>query len=141
MKKRSAHVIVRKANSEQEYSSDFDSAKIFAQKVKARHGQGSLSDKVACSEHVCKYWYYPGGRDAFPFQTDAWYVEKYYPYAEGGPLCVDEPMDIEEIELCKKKARHLAECGFRYVWLTKEMTVDEAIAQLREHQQCLGQQR
>jgi hypothetical protein len=132
-------VIVRKANSEAEYVSDFDPARVLAQKVAARHAHGTLSDKIAGSDLVSRFWYFPFGRDAFPFDSNSWYVEKYYPYAEGGPLCVDEPIDLEEIELCKKKARHLAECGIRYVYLTKAMTTDEAIAQLREHEKCLGQ--
>jgi len=102
---------------------------------------GSLSDKLAGSSIVKLYWYYPEGASVFPNEPMYWYVEKFYPYALCGTLCVDEPIDYEEIEKCKVKAEHLAKHKLPYVWLRRGMSFDEALAQLKEHLEKCGLQR
>lgn len=53
-------------------------------------------------------------REAFPFDVKMWCVRKMFPYAEGGPVYIDEPYHKEEIERCQKKIDVMTKQGYRY---------------------------
>lgn len=68
-------------------------------------------------------------RDAekhFPHQPMMRTVEKYYPYAKGGPLLVDEPNTEREVTACQEKAKILKSLGYRYLILQSDVDEFEA---------------
>lgn len=61
-------------------------------------------------------------------------VQKFFPYAEGGALYVDEPTDPQEERECGLKAAAIKKEGLRYIVITRDMhdmEETEALAELR----------
>jgi hypothetical protein len=92
----------------------------------------SVAEKVARSSIYTTNWYYPGSQKDFPYHERLKRIDRYFPYAEGGPLLVDEPMDEAELALCERKRPKLKERGFRYVILGLGSTFEDALFQLGE---------
>lgn len=59
-------------------------------------------------------------------------VEKYFKHAKGGPLFVDTPQTLKEVEDCKVKAMAMAKEGLRYCYIAPEMELEDVTAQLEE---------
>jgi hypothetical protein len=89
----------------------------------------SIPDKLARS----KFFYVNYQWKQRPI-TDArqwfYYVDRYYPHAEGGPMFIDDPKTEEEINRCKEKAIALLSEGKRYVYILRKQSVDEILSQL-----------
>jgi len=105
------------------------------EKVHREH-KASLTDRIANSEEFFRNWYYPGGAEKFPTDAICRKVDRYYPYAEGGPLCIDifdDPTDVdrrkEEID---KKTPVLKEAGLRYLLLKPHMDFNLAMQELEQ---------
>ena len=98
----------------------------------------TVSDQVAGDRFYYLNQYFPGGREAFPGNVRMHVTHKYYPYAKGGPLYVDEPQWPFALEECKRKQVFLKSKGIRYVLIQPETTVEQAFEQLGEL--CPGQQ-
>lgn len=81
----------------------------------------TVADIMAGQNLFCKLnWYYPGGKDAFPYDPKMQYVTRCYPYANGGQLLVDEPKNENEAKLLlEKKAPLMRQLKFRYVILLR----------------------
>jgi hypothetical protein len=90
----------------------------------------SLAEKLANDLFHYKNWYYKGGQEKFPMAPQMQYVDKYFPYAEGGPLAVDEATYLDDVNTLKLKKEILKESGIRYVCLVAEMTDLEAMEQI-----------
>lgn len=95
-----------------------------------RNRPGSISDIVANSKFYYVNWYYPEGRKEWPQHNNLRHVQKMYPYAEGGPLLVDEPRLPYEFINCEMKAKVLKRLGYRYLVIRPKMTVEEAMMEL-----------
>lgn len=80
-----------------------------------------FSDTLVNGNLFCHInWYYPGGPEAFKYDTRLQYVSKCYPYAEGKKLLVDEAKNEAEAEWFKeKKTPLMKELKFRYVILLR----------------------
>jgi hypothetical protein len=81
----------------------------------------SLAEKIAGDKLYYKNYYYPGGRESF-METRGQTVDKFFPYAEGGPLFVDEVSRLENPELFEKKTKMMEHLGHRYVAILPGMS-------------------
>ena len=90
------------------------------------------AQKVAGHPMWHKNWGYRGGIDVFPHSASMRYVLWYFPHAIGGPLYIDEPTTKQEIEACEKKSKAIKVLnnGYRYIYITTEMSVAEALTEL-----------
>jgi hypothetical protein len=69
----------------------------------------------------CKInWYYPGGREAFPSNSRLWTVDRYFPYAQGGPVLADLVQLEHKFEEAKVKAKFFAAKNIKYVAITQD---------------------
>ena len=133
MRKAQARTIVPKGNSvpftrllsEEEISEDRVSA-IIARRANFESVPDKLTGDKLCSIN----WYYPGGREAFPYKPDCRYVSRYYPNAKGGPLAIDTPNTPEELELSKLKVPHLEKAGVQFYIIDKKKTLEEMLFEL-----------
>ncbi len=89
-----------------------------------------LAAQVADSTTYCRNWKFKNSDKHFPHEPLMRRVDKYFSYAKGGPLMVDEPTNKLEIAECTRKAVALRKEGHRYCFITKDMTLAEALAQL-----------
>lgn len=91
-----------------------------------------LAAQVAGSTTYVRNWKIPRAREHFPFDPLMRSVDKYFQFAKGGPLFVDEPKTPADIERCKQKAKVAAKEGIRYCYVTLGMKIDEARKQIVE---------
>ena len=90
----------------------------------------SLSDRLAGDQFYYLHHYWPGCRAFERDNPRLRIVKKFYPYAEGGELYVDEPVfPFQKLE-CERKAPIMRAAGLRYVVIEPDTTYDEALAQL-----------
>lgn len=89
----------------------------------------SIADRIAGSTFHYRNWYYPGGREQWPQNEKLRYVDKMYPYAEGGQLLVDEPTHQFQIDACEQKKKFLQDKGFRYVIVRPRMSLEDVMAE------------
>jgi hypothetical protein len=87
----------------------------------------SIADRIAGSTFHYRNWYYPGGREEFQQNEKLRYVEKMYPFAEGGQLLVDEPTHQFQIDACELKRKFLQSKGFRYVIIRPNQTLEQVV--------------
>lgn len=99
-------------------------------KVLDRSALLGISAKIAGSTICNRNWPWKNARTHFQNQPLLVTVDKYYPWAEGGALFVDEPVTAEEEKMCEKKAPFLKKEGLRYLVIKREMTEAEARAQV-----------
>lgn len=98
----------------------------------------SIADRIAVDRFYFLNQYYPGGKEAFPGNNRMQVTTKYYPYAQGGKLYVDEPVTDFLIVECRRKIPVMRKNGVRYVLIEPDMTLEQALVQMGE--QCPGQQ-
>lgn len=91
-----------------------------------------IAEKIANDKLCYLNWYFPRSAELFPNNASMRYVTRYFPYAEGGPLLVDEPRDGFEFELCKQKAPILRAEGHRYLIVSHDTTLADALSQIGE---------
>ncbi len=92
---------------------------------------GTLAERIAQSKIYMGNWCWDIEREHFKDAPRLRTVDKFYPYAQGGPLLVDEPRSAYEVEECKRKAVVLKSLGMRYAYLTLGMQDIDAWEQLR----------
>lgn len=92
----------------------------------------SRSEKIAGSKICLMSWVFPGAREAFPHEPKLRSVQKYFPYAEGGALLVDEPERLGDELECQRKAKVIRKLGFRYLILTRSMSENDARFELSQ---------
>lgn len=99
-----------------------ESKEDIVKRVLARRNFKSLAERVAGDSLFYKNYYYPGGRSFFTQQqNELLTVDKYFPYAEGGALYIDEPMFEYEERDCEKKAQAMKVLGLRYLIIKRNM--------------------
>lgn len=94
-------------------------------------GWRSLAEKIAQSGLYKKGHFVPILKEAFPSNNVMWHIDRFFPYAEGGPIFIDEPTREPDILESKLKQKLLRQNGFRVVVLTPGITFDEAMLQLQ----------
>lgn len=106
-------------------------------KIAARQDFEGLAEQLANSREVELRYAYDGGEKHFDVESDPYLliVDKYFPYAEGGPLLVDEPVQPHHRERCERKRPVLEALGLCYVVITPETTEEDAFMELDE---CRG---
>lgn len=92
----------------------------------------SMAEKVAKSTIYVKNWYIPQAIHEFPFDDRMKRIDKFFPYAVGGPLLVDEPSDAKEADKCHAKALKAKAWGYRYIVLEMDTDLFNALTQLGE---------
>lgn len=141
-KTKSIQVIVPNTKQEVTYPDDFNETKILARKAALRtSAEMTHAEKIAGSKIVRKNWIYPNATQLFPFQPRHRYCDLLFPFAAGGALAVDEPLDDEDAAACCLKRQHLAKKCIRYVYITRDMSIEQALEQLGEQESWHGQQR
>jgi hypothetical protein len=100
--------------------------KMREQTIERRSKLSSVSDRLAGSTFHYRNWYFKEGKEAFPQHVNLRYVGKMYPFADGGPLLVDEPRFDFEVERCEMKKKTLLSLGYRYVIIKPNMSLLEA---------------
>ena len=74
----------------------------------------------AAGHEFCKVnYYHPLLKEKFPGNPKMWSVDKYYPYAKGGPLYIDEPNLEYRIVESKRKLEEFKKAGVRYLILLR----------------------
>lgn len=93
----------------------------------------STSDKLAQDKmyYVNYRW---RNTDQFNPDRKYFYVDKYYPFAVGGPLFIDEPHHKDEFARCEKKAIEMRELKLRYIYVIPEKPIEELLNQLEVSQ-------
>ena len=101
-------------------------------KVKGvRHNKtNSMTDEIAESSFCYLNFTVSQLKDYFPQNRDLFHVDKYYPYAKGGPLFIDTPRFVPEIDLCELKKVAMKELKLRYLAITPQMDLGDCLLEL-----------
>lgn len=94
----------------------------------------TLADKIAEDTFFIRNYKYYGSDKQYPETVDHAMrtVSKAYPYAKGGLLLVDEPLNELEMIRAYEKAKTLKKLGFRFVVVERDSTLDMLLEQLGE---------
>ena len=101
-----------------------------------------VASKLAGHPTSCRNWKFKNADKHFPADPEMRRVDRYFPYAEGGPLLVDEPISENDVKRCEKKAPIIASEGQRYVFLPllKDGEIEEdRLYHARVHLKALDQ--
>lgn len=90
----------------------------------------SIGDRLANDKFCEINWRYPGGLEAFPDSADLRVVDRYYPYAEGGPLAVDTPKTEEQTKFSMRKVEALKKANVRFIVANPEKSVEDLVMEL-----------
>jgi hypothetical protein len=112
-----------------ETDKDQDTAKHKARLSRSKEWR-SLAEELAKDKLYYKNHYYPGNKEFMRDHPRMRFVDRYFPYAKGGPLYVDEPMDKDEIALCEKKRDFMKEHKLRYVIIEPKAEFQSLFEQL-----------
>ena len=99
-------------------------------KSHSRLQEQSISDVLAGDKFCYVNYHVPQLREAFFDNHKLWSVDKMYPHAQGGMLLIDEPKTPEDIDLCEIKKTILHRAGFRYGYISSDMSLADAIVAL-----------
>jgi len=94
----------------------------------------TIAGKLAGGTLYCRNFKFRNAAKHFPIEPLMRKVDKFFQFAPGGALYVDEPKDKSEVEKCLRKVKVMRHEGLRYVYITKEMTLREAQEQLAFNQ-------
>lgn len=91
----------------------------------------NVDEQLAQDKLFYKNYHVVELKDKFPNHPKAWIVDKYYPYAIGGPLYLDKPTRVEWVnkeykELMIAKEQFLKETKKRYLRFDEGMTLMDA---------------
>lgn len=92
----------------------------------------SLAERVAQHRLYKRHEHVPALKAAFPANRYMWSVDKFFPYAQGGVLAVDEPQIKQDIEESRTKQAFLKSMGIRMVVLTHGTSYQDALDQLQK---------
>lgn len=92
-----------------------------------------VAAQLAKSTVYCGNWKFKNAEKHFPHAPLMRTVDKYFPYANGGPLFVDQPVTEQDETACQKKAKAMKQEGQRYVYITKDMNLEDALVQMKEN--------
>lgn len=92
----------------------------------------SVAEKLAQSKVSVRNWKFKEAVQTYPHHPDMRFVDRYFPYAQGGPLLVDEPSDEASTKRCEQKQKTLKALGYRHVVIGRDTKLEQAIKQLSE---------
>lgn len=81
----------------------------------------SIADQVAGDAMFFRNYRWPDANRIYPDDVDAMmrFVSRYYPHATNGPLYIDEPANLREVNRCEEKSKHMKKLKLRYVVINK----------------------
>lgn len=91
-----------------------------------------VAEKIAKSTVHYKNWYCPELKNKWRSDDRMKRIDFYYPFAEKGPLLVDECGSEEEMEKLMTKRNELKKHGYRYIILESDTDVYTALDSLGE---------
>lgn len=91
-----------------------------------------LSAQIAQDTVYCRNMKFPRGIEFFPTDPLMRTCDKYFQFAVGGPLWVDEPSDPVDIRRCIEKAKVMEVLGLRYVYISDDAELEDVLKQLKE---------
>jgi hypothetical protein len=119
-------------------SSDFKAEKVSQVYRRSGEAEVTVAGQLAGGSLYCRNYKFKNALEHFPIDPQLRCVTKFFQFAKEGPLYVDELVSSKddeknrarELAIVKRKAAALKAEGLRYVYITKEMTLDDAKAQL-----------
>lgn len=93
--------------------------------ILARGANKSIAEQISGHHFYYKGYYWTGCKQAFENDLKHQHVDKFYPFAEGGPLFVDEVKANDNRDFEYKKAV-MKKLGHRYLVVTHGMSAIEA---------------
>jgi hypothetical protein len=102
---------------------------------KPREHKPSLAETVAGHPVFINNWYWPGGTNKFPMQSQLRKVDVYFPYAKDSKgttraLCIDFCETEEDVVAIQPKVKELKKLGIKHLILRPRMTFNEAMTAL-----------
>lgn len=87
------------------------------QVIQKRHEFTSIAEQIAESHIAVGNYRIPSDKKLFPLDQDAAkrFVSRFFPYAKGGALFVDEPANEHELQFAEKRQKFLHGLGHRHV--------------------------
>lgn len=112
-------------------------------KFNEKKGFHTLAEKIAESTIYIRNYKFPMADQRIPPQVnpDFKFVDKFFPYAKGGPLYVDEPRDDKDTQLSFEKQRILIHLGMRHLVVEDSSTLIDVITQIERVDNELEQRR
>jgi hypothetical protein len=82
----------------------------------------STADQVAGDTLFFMRYRWPEANRHYPDDVDAMmrFVSRYYPHADGGPLYLDEPKNLREVNRCEEKRKIMKKLRLRYCVIARE---------------------
>lgn len=111
-------------------TSKADNTVVMREVVRPKIKPQTLADKIANDTYHQRNYHIQESQNKFPEARELWYVDRFYPYAEGGPLAVDEANDLDDVNTLMLKKPILAEKGIRYICIKNGMSENEVLEQL-----------
>lgn len=93
----------------------------------ARDPSKTIPEQIAGNSVIFFNWKWKDAEKDFPIEPWLRTVKHCFIYAKGGMILADYPQIKGEFTACERKAKVLKERGFRYIAVTPEMTVLEAM--------------
>ena len=121
MEATTAKIVRRKKQAEVVVPEMIEAKKDIVKKIQARRNMFSLAERVAGDTYFHRNYYFEGSRDAFKEEPDLQTVDRFFPYADGGPLYVDEPMTEFDEDNCEIKKEYMRANKFRYLVIKRGM--------------------
>jgi hypothetical protein len=97
-----------------------------------------LAAEVAQDTVYVRNTHWDGAEKFFETEPLMKTVDKWFPYAVGGPLYVDSPTSKSEERDCIRKAEAMKKLGYRYCYIGENMDLDEVQSQLKEEAPRVG---
>lgn len=91
-----------------------------------------IPDQIAEHDHWLKNEPMPFANELFPFEISRHqmrYADLFYPYAKGGPVYIDTPVNEYEISWCEQKLAYQKK-GVRYTFVKPNEDVADALLRL-----------
>lgn len=103
------------------------------------HSASTVSEEIAQSSLFYKNYPVAELRSVTTYAARLWHVDQYFPHAKGKPLYVDFVRQLADkvmyqnlLNDYKSRSEVMKKSGLRYLFLTHDMDVTDAIEQLGE---------
>lgn len=90
----------------------------------------SVAEQAAESSFYEKNFLVLDFKNKKPDNKNLIYVSRYFPYAKGGALYIDEPVTEADKKECEIKAEWFKALGLRYLVITHEMSLMDVLERL-----------
>jgi hypothetical protein len=98
--------------------------------IEKRSSLRSLPDRLAGDSLCYKSWIYEGARERFPDNPELRWVDRYYPYAEGGPLAMDTPVNEQDWKRARDKEKAVRGSGLRFYIVDTKKSLEQMIDEI-----------